>query len=206
MKPENLKARMAVLWDVLGPNHARIAKALNTEGVLNESNSQWSERDVADWYEQNPDTELRPLGNLLFQELRAKLSIPMGELVKRQVSEHVRGQMSRHVRDQVRKELSLIIDSLPELIRKEFKTMLPEASFSDLAQDSPPTRPKKSKGRGYAGEKRVMPGCNVDKVIFDLFENFRRRQGLSASAAMELLLWQALGKPKLSYQEETSTK
>jgi len=142
-----------------------------------------------------PPLDLKPITKELGEAL-APVKEALGNSVNRKV--HTR------VKDRVDRELNPL-DSLRDLIREEIKAMLPAAHFADIARDAPPERPRKKKGRGYAsGEKVTMPGCRVDRVIRDLFEEFRRSEALSASGAMERLLWQALGKPKLSYQEEIS--
>jgi hypothetical protein len=97
-------------------------------------------------------------------------------------------------------------EPIRQLIREELKAMSAQGAIVPELTERPPTRPKKSKGRGYAGKKRVLPGSNVDEKLFELFNEFRRQHRLSASEAMETILWVFFNRPHLSYESKPDEK
>ncbi len=73
---------------------------------------------------------------------------------------------------------------------------------ANTAMEMPPERPKVPGKRKRAGQMTTMPGTRIDKALMDRFTEERRRLRLSASEMMQALLWNGLGKPSLSFEEE----
>ncbi|AFM27819.1 hypothetical protein [Desulfomonile tiedjei] len=107
----------------------------------------------------------------------------------------------------------LTIADLRNLIRKEMKTMIDAiganhantATVANTAQitesDIPPAIPKVAKTKRFQGERATLPGCRIDKVLADLFEDERKEARISASELMQRILWNRYGHPKLSFEE-----
>jgi len=78
--------------------------------------------------------------------------------------------------------------------------MMPNAAKeTTTAQFEPPPIPRKPKSKEYKGERETLPGCRIDKELFDLFEEDRKKAG-SASLVMQKILWTYYGRPKLSFE------
>jgi hypothetical protein len=107
----------------------------------------------------------------------------------------------------------LTIADLRNLIRKELETMIDAiganhantATVANTAQitesDIPPAIPKVAKTKKFQGERATLPGCRIDKVLADLFDEERKEARISASELMQRILWSRYGKPKLSFEE-----
>ena len=93
------------------------------------------------------------------------------------------------------------VAGLRELIREELRTMLAENRTAiSTGMDAPPLTPRKEGSKEYRGERETLPGCRVDAVLFDRFEEERNKTGISASELMQRILWNAFGKPPLSFE------
>ncbi len=89
---------------------------------------------------------------------------------------------------------------LRKLIREEVQAMMPNAAKeTTTAQVEPPPIPRKPKSKEYEGERETLPGCRVDKVLYDKFIEDREKAG-SASLVMQKILWTYYGRPKLSFE------
>jgi hypothetical protein len=92
---------------------------------------------------------------------------------------------------------------LRKLMREEFNDMLANQAIPAKATGAlPPPIPRVKGKRKYQGERATLPGCRIDKVLADRFEHERRRAGVSASEAMQRILWRHFGEPLLSFELE----
>jgi hypothetical protein len=90
------------------------------------------------------------------------------------------------------------LEPLRQLIRKEINQASP--ACNDIAIDSPPSTPRKKGSKEYQGERETLPGCRIDKVLFDRFEAERERTHVSASGLMQKILWNYFQRPPLSFE------
>jgi|GEM_PF-2807275 len=95
-----------------------------------------------------------------------------------------------------------IIAALRTIAREEFQSMLANHTTpAQLEEDRPPVTPRIAGTRRYQGDRVNLPGLRIDKVLFERFENERRRLEVSASELMQRILWRAFGRPRLSFEE-----
>ena len=74
------------------------------------------------------------------------------------------------------------------------------AKRGDL-DELPPPPPKE--GQRYTFNRQKLGGT-VDSELYDLFRDECDRRGLTVSRLLDAVLWHYFGKPKLSFQRETS--
>jgi hypothetical protein len=94
------------------------------------------------------------------------------------------------------------IAPLRKLIREEMQTMTPNAAMATNAPDlAPPPTPREEGSKKYKAKRATLPGCRVDKVLYDKFVEDRDKAG-SASQIMQKILWTYYGRPKLSFEAD----
>jgi hypothetical protein len=112
-------------------------------------------------------------------------------------------------------DLSGISDELKNLIRQtvraEIQSFLEEQTFPKALTpdlELPPVPDAKIMGahnRPVNPGKRVKLASTVDSNLETLFQEWRRNKGMSLSKALDVVLWDFLGKPPLSFEiSETS--
>ncbi len=69
----------------------------------------------------------------------------------------------------------------------------------------PPPTPRVAGSKKLWGERVTLPGTRVDRVLFDRLQGECRELSLSASDAMQRVLWLHFGKPLLSFQTPDPT-
>lgn len=95
------------------------------------------------------------------------------------------------------------LEPLRNLIREEIQAMNPNVAINaDTALSLPPKTPRLPKSKKYAVDRVTLPGCRVDQVLFRRFEQLRIESGNSASEAMQRILWNYFGRPKLSFEAD----
>jgi len=90
-----------------------------------------------------------------------------------------------------------------EIVHEEMMKM--QSVEIPTALDLPPKPTKriiKKTGRPRTLGKRLKLGVTVDKALFERFEKERKKLGISASAYLDALLWNAYGRPRLSYEPD----
>ncbi len=92
------------------------------------------------------------------------------------------------------------VEPLEKMIEGKLKAMLGISLLSKSPPPLPPAIPKVKGTKRYEGERVTLPGTRVDKVLADAFEQERVKAGVSASEFMQRILWQAFGRPRLSFQ------
>jgi hypothetical protein len=89
-----------------------------------------------------------------------------------------------------------------EVFAELFQNLQNERNIIAESQDMPPepeTIKKAGKGR-RENRDYVKMSVTVDRALWEIFEKERARLKVSSGRMMDILLWRAFGKPKLSYQ------
>jgi len=95
-----------------------------------------------------------------------------------------------------------IIAALRTIARKEIQSVIANHAIpAQREEDRPPEIPRKKGSRQYEGDRVTLPGCRIDRVLFERFETERRKLAISASELMQRILWRAFDRPLLSFEE-----
>jgi hypothetical protein len=99
-------------------------------------------------------------------------------------------------------ELPELDERMRQIAREVFREMLGEATVP-ITEDIPPEpRTLKGSGKGRRQDREyVKATITVDRNLWALFETERKRLRVSVARMAEILLWRALGRPKLSFEE-----
>ncbi len=174
MAINDLDTRIIELKEQKGLSFPQIADRLYSEGYRPEGGGQFKQATLSERYE---SAKKRAAS----QPLQASQSLPSPEV--NESREPSQAQISPE-----------LIATMRELIREEIKaTTAPDSNLD------PPPIPRKPKSKEYEGDRKTLPGCRVDEVLFDLFEADRKKAG-SASLVMQKILWTYYGRPKLSFE------
>jgi len=94
-----------------------------------------------------------------------------------------------------------------KMIQEEIQKAIQDKTVPQFEIELPPVPGGKipgGKGRKVSPGERVKLGVTVDSGIMKAFEAERKKRRVSASELMDALLWNALGKPPMSF--DTSEK
>ncbi|MBI4965514.1 MAG: hypothetical protein HY913_19710 [Desulfomonile tiedjei] len=75
--------------------------------------------------------------------------------------------------------------------------------------DDVPPEPEVIKGEGKGRRENrdyVKVSVTVDKVLWEKFTKERNRMKVSSGRLMDIILWRAFGRPRLSYQPQKASK
>jgi hypothetical protein len=108
----------------------------------------------------------------------------------------------RIVREMMQEEVKAMVNAMMTKNTRQAKFANVAALTTEVAE-LPPRTPRVDGGRKFRGERATLPGCRVDKSLFDLFEAEREKENRSASELMQAILWHHFGKPKLSFEDDS---
>lgn len=66
---------------------------------------------------------------------------------------------------------------------------------------SPPIPQRIPGTRRYEGKTVMLPGVRIDKELAKRFEQLRRKRGWSKTQCLTFLMWEAFGRPPLSFEK-----
>jgi len=92
-------------------------------------------------------------------------------------------------------------DRVREIVRAEIRNVMNIQAAEPETEDMPPqpTRTGRGENRQY-----VKISLTLDKNLWDLFQLERDRLRVSSGRMLDILLWRALGKPRLSFEADDS--